>query len=110
VSAPVDLDRYCARCDSEVGWRDDRPDFCAVCWDDRLPLRLRIRRLIEEAERGRRLSNGARAAVVDELGKLCDRLYDTARNLDRHLRGPERAAQLREAADYLSDVRRAQQR
>ena len=39
ASDPLDLARYCARCDSDQGtWTDRGPDWCAVCWDRRQPL------------------------------------------------------------------------
>lgn len=37
------LDRYCVRCDSCLGYDPKRADFCLVCWYTRKPLPRRVR-------------------------------------------------------------------
>jgi len=42
----VNLDHYCCRCDSDLGWRSDRPDWCWVCNKRAIRLSGRIRALL----------------------------------------------------------------
>ena len=56
------------------------------------------------------MNDKTRIVIEDELGKLVDNLHNQARVLKTHDHMPEHAAALREAADYLSDVRKEVQR